>query len=35
MPLESIHKKCLEKGYFPLERKKANVVAVHKMDSEK
>ena len=29
-PLEIIFKSCLEKGIFPLERKKANVAPVHK-----
>ena len=29
-PLELIFKSCLENGKFPIERKKANVVPVHK-----
>ena len=35
MPLKIIYKKCLEKSYFLIEQKKANVVPVHKMDSGK
>ena len=33
-PLLIIYKKCLEKGCFPNEWKKANIVPVHKKDDK-